>query len=154
MNDDGNNTLFTSSPFKITCSIGIQCSRHSHYIFRSNKLLSSTIVFSRLIRSYQLNIKSLVTQWQMLLRIQQREFFLFKIEISYTRQVPRLVSGWPRSWSRHDIAINVRFKVIFGKLSMTACLFWQWLYQAREDTAWGMANTSKIIRQFTASLTQ
>ena len=110
--------ISTSSPFKLTCSIGVQCFRHSRDIFRSNKLLPQLIVFSCSIRSYQLS-KSLVSQWQRFLKIISPTQGIFPI--SYTRQVPRLVSGCLRTWSRRDIAINIQLKVISGKLSMTAC---------------------------------
>lgn len=133
--------ISTSSPFKLTCSIGIQCFRHSHYIFRSNKLLPQLIVFSRSIRSYRQRFMRIISPTQGVLRI------------SYTMQVPRLVSGWLRPWSRGDIAINIQFKGYFRK-TLHDCLFWQWLSQASGDTALGIAKNCKIIRQFTAPLKQ
>ena len=113
--------ISTSSPFKLTCSIGIQCFRHSHDIFRSNKLLPQLIVFSCSIRSYQLS-KSLLSQWPRFLKIISPTQGI--LPISYTRQVPHLVSGWLRPWSRHDIAINIQFKGYFWR-TLHDCLFWQ-----------------------------
>ena len=119
-------------------------------IFRSNKLLPQLVVFSLSIRTYRLS-KSLVSQWQRFLRIISPTQGILRI--SYTRQVPRLVSGWLRPWSRGDIAINIQFKGYFRK-TLHDCLFWQWLSQASGDTALGIAKNCKIIRQFTAPLKQ